>query len=198
VGQLHLHATSTVRRGIEQIKCEAHFVILAGKYWAEMPQRVVEKLSAAFVALPNAPIRMFRAKDAARCEHLPAPNHAALPHREATVAARTHTAELAMNAHLLALEAGTLTGSETVVFDSVSDASLLLVELVLHNRFLRLFRGGGLRKCHGGRCSECRHKYELDESHGASPSVTAVADFAPGLLTLAETPHLQFRCVKIC
>ena len=30
VRQVHLRAASTVRRGIEQIECKAHFVILAG------------------------------------------------------------------------------------------------------------------------------------------------------------------------
>ena len=45
-----------------------------------------------------------------------------------------------MNPHLLALKACALTRCETVVPDSASDASLLLVELALHNRILRLFR----------------------------------------------------------
>jgi len=141
---------------------------------------------------------MIRAVDPARSRELPAMDHAALSHGQATVVARTHAAELAMHTHLLALEACTLTGSKTVVLDSVSDASLLLVELSLHNRILRLFLRSGLCKCHGGRYSECRHECKLDESHGVSPSVTAVADFAPGPLTLTETPRQQFRCVKIC
>jgi hypothetical protein len=178
--QLHLRAPSTVRRGIEQIECKAHFVILSGKHWAEMPQGSRRGLPAAFSALPNSPIVMFRAENPSRCEHLPALDHAALSHREAPVVPRTHRPELAMNPHLLPLKACALTRCETVVPDSASDASLLLVELALHNRILRLFRRCGLCKCHGGRCSECRHKYELDESHGVSPSVTAVADIAPG------------------
>jgi hypothetical protein len=145
---------------------------------------------------------MIRAVDPARCRELPAMDHAALSHGQATVVARTHAAELAMEAHLLALEACDLMGIKTVVLDSVSDASLLLIELalelMLHKRSLRLFRRCGLCKCHGGRYSECRHECKLDESHGVSPSVTAVADFAPGPLTLTETPCLKIRCVKIC
>jgi hypothetical protein len=127
---------------------------------------------------------MLRAVDPPRCHELPAMDHVALSHREAPVVARPHRSELAMSPHLLPLKACALTRCETVVPDSAADASRLLVELALefslHNRILRLILRRGLCKCHGGRCSECRHKYELDKSHGVSPSVTAVADFPTG------------------
>jgi len=118
---------------------------------------------------------MLRAEDPARCNILPMTDDAAIVHRQATVVARTHGAHLAMNAHLLPLEACALSRSETVVLDSVSNPSLL-VELALHNRIFRLFLRSGLCEGQGRRCSECRQKYKLDEFHGVSPSVTAVAD----------------------
>jgi hypothetical protein len=108
--------------------------------------------------------------------------------------ARPYRSELAMNPHLLPLKACALTRCETVVLDSAADASLLLLELalelVLHNRILRLILRSGLCKCHGGRCSECRHKYELDKSHHVSPSVTAMADIATG--------HSHFQKHRTC
>jgi hypothetical protein len=104
---------------------------------------------------------------------------AAILHRKTAIVICTHGARLAMNAHLLPLEACALSRSETVVPDSVSDASLLVelaLELTLHDWILWLFLRSGLSKCQGRRCSECRHKYKLEELHGVSPSVTAVAE----------------------
>jgi hypothetical protein len=118
---------------------------------------------------------MLGAEDSARSNILPVAEYAAISHRQATIVVRTHGAHLAMNAHLLALEACALSRSETVIFESVSYASLL-VEFALHNRILWLFLRGSLSKCQGRRCSECRHEYKLEEFHGVSPSVTAVAE----------------------
>jgi hypothetical protein len=117
---------------------------------------------------------MLCAEDSARSNVLPMAEYAAIFHREAAIVVRAHGAHLAMNPYLLALEACTLARSETVVLDSVADASLL-VEFALHNWILWLFLRGGLSKCQGRRCSECRHEYKLEEFHGVSPSVTAVA-----------------------
>jgi hypothetical protein len=137
------------------------------------------------------------AEDPARGGVLPAMDHATLFHVEAPVLMRAHRTCLAMNAHLLPFKACSLPGSEAAVPDSISNASLL-VEFALHNRILRLFRRGGLGKCDGWRCNQSRHKYELHESHGVSPSVTAVTLNRSWPLTLQETQAQQNRCVKIC
>jgi hypothetical protein len=130
-------------------------------------------------ALPDATVVALGAEDPARCRDLPAMKHAALSHGQAPVVPCTHCAELAVNASLLPFQAKALSRCEAAASHSIANASLL-VELTLHNRIFGLFRRGGLCKRHGGRCSECRHKYKLEESHGVSPSVTAVADIAPG------------------
>jgi hypothetical protein len=113
------------------------------------------------------------AEDPARGNVLPAMDHAPFVHRQASAVTRAHRMYLAMNAHLLPLKACSLPWSEAFISDSVSNASLL-VELALHNRILRLFLRRVLGECHGRRCKQGRHKYELHESHGVSPSVTAV------------------------
>jgi hypothetical protein len=116
---------------------------------------------------------MLRAEDPVRCNDLPAMDHATLSHRQAPVVPRAHCAELAVNAPLLPFHANALSGCEAAASHSIANASLL-VELALHNRILRLLRRSGLCKRHGGRYSQCRHKYKLHDSHGVSPSVTAV------------------------
>jgi hypothetical protein len=116
---------------------------------------------------------MVCTEDPARGDILPAMDHAPFVHGQAPVVTRAHSTNLAMNAHLLPLKACSLTRSEASIADSISNASLL-VELALHNRILRLFLRSGLDECHGRRCKQGRHKYELCESHGVSPSVTAV------------------------
>jgi hypothetical protein len=136
-------------------------------------------------------------EDPARGYVLPAMDHAALLHGQASVVTCAHRMYLAMNAHLLPLKACSLPRSEASVADPVSNASLL-VELALHNRILRLFLRSGLSECNGRRCKQGRHKYELCESHGVSPSVTAVTLNRSWPLTLQETRALQIRCVKIC
>jgi hypothetical protein len=138
-----------------------------------MPQEVHRWTPCAVGALPDAAVVMFRAEDPARCHVLPAMEHAALSHRQVSIVPRTYRAELAVDASLLPFQSNTLARSEAAASHSIANASLL-VEFALHNRILRLFRRGGLCKRHGGRCSQCRHKYKLDESHGVSPSVTAV------------------------
>ncbi len=66
------------------------------------------------------------AEDPARGKVLPAIDHAALLHGEASIVVRAHRACLAMNAHLLPLKACALPWSETSVLDPVSNASLLV------------------------------------------------------------------------
>jgi hypothetical protein len=117
---------------------------------------------------------MFCVEDPARCNVLPAMNHAAISHRQVPIVPRTHRAKLAMNASLLPFQSNALARCEPTASHAIDNAPLL-VEFALHNRILRLFRRAGLGKRHGRRCSQCRHKYKLDESHGVSPSVTAVA-----------------------
>jgi hypothetical protein len=124
-------------------------------------------------ALPVAAMHVFCAEDPARGDVLPAMDHTALFHGQASIVPRAHRMYPAMNAHLLPLKACTLPWSEAFISDSVSNASLL-DELALYNRILRLFGRSGLSKCDGRRCKQGRHKYELHESHGVSPSVTAV------------------------
>jgi hypothetical protein len=111
--------------------------------------------------------------DPARGKVLPAMDRATLLHGEASVVARPHRTHLAMNAHLLPFQACALPWSESSMLDPVSNASLL-VECALHNRIPRLFLRGVLGKGDGGRCNHRRHKHKLRESHGVSPSVTAV------------------------
>jgi hypothetical protein len=118
-------------------------------------------------------MHVFCTEDPARGNVLPAMDHAALFHVQASIMACAHATYLAMNAHLLPFEACSLPWSEAPVPDPVSNASLL-VEFALHNRVLRLLGRGGLGECDGWRCKQGRHKYELHESHGVSPSVTAV------------------------
>jgi hypothetical protein len=142
-------------------------------------------------------MHVFCVEDPARGYVLPAMDHAALLHGQASVVASAHPTYLAMNAHLLPLKACSLPWGEASVPDPVSNASLL-VEFALHNRVLRLFRRGGLGECDGWRCKQGRHKYELCESHGVSPSVTAVTLNRSWPLTLQETRSLKNRCVKIC
>jgi len=111
--------------------------------------------------------------DPARGNVLPAMDRAALLQGEASVVARAHRTYLAMNAHLLLFQACALSWSQASMLDPVPNASLL-VEFALHNRILRLLRRGCLGKRDGGRCNHGRHKDKLCESHGVSPSVTAV------------------------
>jgi hypothetical protein len=92
---------------------------------------------------------VFGTEDPARSRILPQMDPAALLQRQAAVVTRAHGAELAMNTHLLALEACALSRSETVVADSVSDASLL-AKLTLHNWILLLFLRGGLANVRAG------------------------------------------------
>jgi hypothetical protein len=119
--------------------------------------------------------------------------HAALLHVQVPVMPRAHGTELAMDVSLLPFEANTLARCEAAATHSIANASLL-VELTLHNRILRLFRRAGLGECHGGRNCQCRHKYKLHDSHGVSPSVTAVTLIRSWPLTLAETPRHKNRC----
>ena len=79
MGQMHLHATSTGPRGIEQVECEAHFVILAGEYCGRNAAESRRETPCSVRRITQCGDKVFRAKDAARCEDLPAMNHAALP-----------------------------------------------------------------------------------------------------------------------
>jgi hypothetical protein len=139
-------------------------------------------------ALSNAAMHVFGTVDPVRGDVLPAMDHSALPHRQPTMVACAHAADLAMNSHLLPLKPRTLSWSGGAVPDAIADASLL-VELALHNRIFRLYGRGCLRECDGRRCSQCRHKHIFEESHGVSPSVTAVAEVSSGPLTSTETPR---------
>jgi hypothetical protein len=118
---------------------------------------------------------MFRAEDPTRSNVLPVTKYTAILYGQTAVVTGAHDAHLAMNTHLLALEACALSRSEAVVLDSVADASLL-VELALHNRISWLFLRCGLSKCQGRGCNECRHKCKFEELHCVSPFVTAVAE----------------------
>jgi hypothetical protein len=146
--------------------------ILAAKYREKLRGEFPSELPA-WGASPVAAMHVFCAEDPARGDVLPAMDHTALFHGQASVVVCAHSTYLAMNAHLLPLKACALPWSEAVISDSISNASLL-VELALYNRILRLFGRSGLGKCDGRRCKQGRHKYELHESHGVSPSVTAV------------------------
>jgi hypothetical protein len=116
---------------------------------------------------------MFSAEDPARRDVLPPLDHATLPHGQPSIVARAHRTYLSMNAHLLPFKACALPRGEASIVDPVANTALL-VELALHNRVPRLFLRGVLGECNGRRCKQGRHKYELHESHGVSPSVTAV------------------------
>jgi hypothetical protein len=168
---MHLPASPAGVRRVQQVECEAHFVILACEHSAKMKRGVPSDPPAA-CASPVA-VHVLRASDPVRGDILPAMDHAALLHGEASVVARAHRAYLAMNAHLLPLKACALPRSQASMLDSASNAPLLVV-FALHNRILRLLGRGGLGKRDGGRCNHSRHKYKLCESHGVSPSVTAV------------------------
>jgi hypothetical protein len=111
--------------------------------------------------------------NAPRRDVLPVRNHTAIAHGEPTIIACTHGAHLMTNAPLLPFEA---CGLATVQFsraETVADASLL-VELALADGVILCGRRRGLRKREGGRCNDGRHKDELHESHGVSPSVAAL------------------------
>src|SRR5262249_28637721 len=112
----------------------------------------------AHLPLPVVAAHVVRAIDPPRGDELPAMNHTALTHRETAVVTRAHRAELLMNPHLLPLKACVLSRSKAAIPESVVDA-LLLVELTLHDRALRLFVCGCLGKCKGRRCAQCRHKH---------------------------------------
>ena len=106
------------------------------------------------LCLPYA-MHVTGAVDAVRRDHLPAMDHAALSHREATVMTGAHGAELTVDAHLLTFQAGTPAWSELASPDTVADASLL-VELAFDDLVL-CRRGCGLCECKSGRCCECRY-----------------------------------------
>jgi hypothetical protein len=118
-------------------------------------------------------MHVLGAENPTRSNILPVMDDAALFHREAPIVTRAHRTELAMKTHLLPFEACSLPGIEPPIADAVSNPSLL-VELALHNRVLLLCGRSGLSESDGRRCNQGRHKYELCESHGVSPSVTAV------------------------
>jgi hypothetical protein len=116
---------------------------------------------------------VFGAENAARSGVLPMGNHAAVAHGEAAVVTGTHGAHLMTNASLLPLKLRGLAPIELAVVEAMSDASLL-VELALADGVILWRRRRGLCKRDGGRCNNCRHKDELHESHGVSPSVAAL------------------------
>jgi len=197
---MHLPATAACVSGFQQIELQAHLLILlnrtpaesalAAQSCAKKPRPVCtqnrESLCepGAFLTsnLSDPAVAMFRAIDIARGDPLPVLDDAAILHRQMAIVASAQGMHLAMNAHLLPLEACALPRSELAVLNAVSDASLL-VELALHNRISRLRRRGCLGNGDGRRCSQCRHKYVLDKSHGGSPSVTAAVEVAPATHT---------------
>jgi hypothetical protein len=85
----------------------------------------------------------------------------------------THHAHLPMNASMLPFEACGLASVQLARSETDVDASLL-VELALVDAVILWCRCWGLCKRDGGRCNDCRHKDELHESHGVSPSVAAL------------------------
>jgi hypothetical protein len=116
---------------------------------------------------------VFGSEDAARRDVLPVGNHSAIAHGEPTIVVRTHGAYFVANASLLPIEACGLATVELAVAEAVVDASLL-VELALADGVILWSWRRGLCKRDGGRCNDCRHKDELHESHGVSPSVAVL------------------------
>jgi hypothetical protein len=132
--------------------------------------------------------------DVAGCHILPVINRATVLHGQVAVVACTHHAYLAMNASLLPRETHGLTGPELTVAHAIGDASVLVEFTLPDGLFLCSRRRGlGLGKCKGGRCNQGRHKHELRESHGVSPSVTVAAELRLMPLTPTETQD-SARC----
>jgi hypothetical protein len=77
------------------------------------------------------------------------------------------------DASLLPFEPCGLATVQLARAEAVVDASLL-VELALADGVILWGRRRGLCERDGGRCNNCRHKDELHESHGVSPSVAAL------------------------
>jgi hypothetical protein len=108
----------------------------------------------------------------------------------------SHGAHLMVDAAVLPLKARGLARIEAAGSDAIGNASLL-VELALPDGLLVRGRRGGLGNGDGGRCNQGRRENELEESHGVSPSVTAVAEFRFLPLTLSETPCLEIRSASL-
>jgi hypothetical protein len=124
-------------------------------------------------------------------------DEAAIARREASIVTGAHHAHLTIDPSLLPFETEGLPVIEAAGAYAVGNALMLVKRALANGGFLH-GRRRGLCDGDGGRCCQGRHKDKLQESHGASPSVTEVAELRFLTLTSRYDTTLEDRLCASC